>query len=163
MRRTALGVALLTNVVAAAALALFVWVVPSAWTGAEIGVPTLVLAAILPISAPGSIGAALLQRELRFGELYVLGALGTALSIPAAAFAALQGLGGTSLCVAMVVEAIIAAIALPLAARTPRELLPSLADWRTLRVFGAAWSGINVVKQVADSAARFMVGAWLGV
>jgi len=158
--QTALGAGLVTSCVAAAAVLSVSFLAPSALIPTNIRASVQILVISLLLYPLSNLASAVLQREMRFGELAWISVAATLGSVATSIALAVAGASFMSLVWGTVVEA---AITTALLLRSHRLVYPSLTDWRVLLDFGWIWSSINGLKQISDASVRLSVGALLGL
>ncbi|MFA5951571.1 MAG: oligosaccharide flippase family protein [Hyphomicrobium sp.] len=158
--QTALGAGLVTSCVAAAAVLTVSFLAPSALMPAEIRTSAQILVVTLLLYPFSNLASAVLQREMRFGELAWISIAAALGSVATSIALAMAGASFMSLVWGTVIEA---AITTTLLLRSHRLVFPSLADWRAFLDFGWIWSSINGLRQISDASVRLSVGALLGL
>lgn len=153
-RRAAFGVSLVMSALTFVATVALCMLAPPAVLAPEVRTAVLVLSASLLVHPFGRIAAAMLQREMRFGALYVVGVLSAGLSYVVAIGMAWRGFGYMSPVWGVLTEAVCLAV---LGSIYVRPVRPSLARPREVIGFGWVWTVIAGFKEAGELTQRLLV------
>ena len=160
--RTAVGLCVITCLIGIAGLLTAVWAIPDVWWDPKLKQVLLLLAAsilvqpiILPITA-------MLQRDLRFDVLFVIGLVRSLVLAGSSIILAWLGFSYLSLAIGQLLEALVGAAVAVLLGWRYAWVLPRFAGIRGLLRFGSLYAAIGGIKQVADTGIKLAVSNLLG-
>lgn len=167
IRESTLGVAFTLSLVLSVGVALLIFVSTPVFVSLfrmpELGPIIQALTLLFPISGIALVAQALLERDLRFRRLAMIGGLSYGLGYGAVGVAcAALGLGVWSLVFAQLAQAILNSALLLGAQRRTVRLGFDLSEARALGTFGTGFSLSTVANYLALQADNLVVGRWLG-
>lgn len=105
---------------------------------------------------------AILQRQMMFGALFVIGLVKAAILAGAVILLAWAGFGASSLAWGMVVQAVAGILIALGCGRVVPWVWPSLRGWLPIVTFGGVSTAITGLKQLGDAAPSLAIGHFLG-
>jgi O-antigen/teichoic acid export membrane protein len=105
---------------------------------------------------------AVLQRQMMFGTLLVVGIVKAAVLAVTVILLAWAGLGASSLAWGSVAQALAGALVVLSCRRAAQWVWPSLRGWRPILAFGSVSTAITALKQMGDAAPSLAIGHFLG-
>lgn len=159
-RRAAFGVSLLMSALTYAVTVGLCLLAPSSVLAPEVRSAVLVLSTSLLVHPFVMTSAAMLQREMRFGALYMVGVVSAGLSHLVSIGLALRGFGHMSPVWGELTQAVCLAVGGSLFVR---PVLPSLARPREVLSFGWVWTIIAGLKEAGELAERLLIAGLIGL
>jgi O-antigen/teichoic acid export membrane protein len=159
-RRSAFGASLFMAVLTYAATAAICFVAPPSVIAPEVRSAVLALSTSLLVHPVGMTAAAMLQRKMRFGALYVVVVASAGLGNLVAVLLAWRGAGYMSPVWGALTEAVSIAV---IGSFYVRPVLPSLRRPREVLSFGWVWTCIAGLKEAGELAERMIVASLIGL